>query len=87
MRGEEIPLAARVTAIADVFDALVSPRCYKNSWTFGRAMNLLDEEAGKHFDPALVECMHEIGGMLRLIYDRFPENAKEGAEGEDRAIA
>jgi HD-GYP domain-containing protein (c-di-GMP phosphodiesterase class II)/phosphoribosyl 1,2-cyclic phosphodiesterase len=81
LRGEEIPLAARVTAIADVFDALVSPRCYKNAWTFGQALTLLDKEAGKHFDPALVECMRDIGGMLRPIYDRFPENAPAEEEG------
>ncbi|MDR1163230.1 MAG: HD domain-containing protein [Candidatus Accumulibacter sp.] len=77
LSGEEIPLAARVTAVADVFDALVSPRCYKKAWTFEQAMELLDKEAGQHFDPMLVKCMHEIAGLLPMIYKRFPENFEE----------
>lgn len=52
--GEDIPLAARIVAIADVFDALTSERPYKKAWTVEDAMNLLEEEAGKHFDPNLV---------------------------------
>jgi response regulator RpfG family c-di-GMP phosphodiesterase len=87
--GEAIPLAARMTAIADVFDALVSPRCYKRPWTFEEAMNLLLKEAGEHFDPALVECMAEIGDMLPLIYSRFPDEppntGNAGENGRDGA--
>ena len=70
--GESIPLGARIVAIADVFDALVSPRCYKKAWSFADALDLLREEAGAHFDPALVECMLELRDMLPLIYGRFP---------------
>ncbi|MDR0827756.1 MAG: HD domain-containing protein [Desulfovibrio sp.] len=73
LAGEDIPLGARVTAIADVFDALVSPRCYKKPWTFEEALNLLRKEAGEHFDAELVGCMEEISGLLQLIYDRFPD--------------
>lgn len=73
LAGALIPLSARITAIADVFDALVSPRCYKEPWTFERAQNLLREEAGKHFDPELVECFLEIMDTVSMIYQRFPD--------------
>ena len=79
LSGEDIPLAARITAVADVFDALVSPRCYKEPWSFERALNLLREESGKHFDPMLVDCMLEISDMLHMIYARFPDESTEPA--------
>jgi response regulator RpfG family c-di-GMP phosphodiesterase len=66
-------LGARVVAIADVFDALLSPRCYKKPWSFSEALDLLRKEAGEHFAPALVECMLELRDMLPLIYERFPD--------------
>ncbi len=53
--GEHIPLAARIMALADVFDALTSKRCYKDVFSFERAKSILLEEKGKHFDPLLVE--------------------------------
>ncbi|MDR2800486.1 MAG: HD domain-containing protein, partial [Desulfovibrio sp.] len=71
--GESIPLGARMVAVADVFDALVSPRCYKKPWSFAEALELLRKEAGEHFDPHLVECMVEIRDLLPLIYERFPD--------------
>ncbi len=52
--GEEIPLEGRIAAIADVFDALTSNRPYKKAWTIEAAMDLIESEAGKHFDPELV---------------------------------
>ncbi len=52
--GEEIPLSARIVAIADVFDALTSERPYKKAWTVEKTMELIEYEAGKHFDPDLV---------------------------------
>ena len=73
LAGESIPLAARVTSVADVFDALVSFRCYKDPWPFDDAMNYLRQESGVSFDPLLVECMVEMRDMLRLIYARFPD--------------
>ncbi len=55
IKGEEIPLSARIMAIADVFDALVSKRSYKEPFTIDQAMNIIQEGAGKHFDPELVK--------------------------------
>ena len=71
--GETIPLAARITAIADVFDALVSPRCYKTPWSFEKAEEILHKDAGSHFDPELVTCFSEIMDTVKLIYQRFPD--------------
>ncbi|MDL2271785.1 HD domain-containing protein [Desulfovibrio sp. OttesenSCG-928-I05] len=77
MEGEAIPLSARITAIADVFDALVSPRCYKQPWSFEKAQALLREEAGQHFDAELVECFAAITDTVHMIYERFPDNAPQ----------
>ena len=77
MAGDEIPIAARITAIADVFDALVSPRSYKAAWPHERALTLLREEAGSHFDPNLVACLEEIMDVVAKIYERFPDAEPE----------
>ncbi len=55
LRGEEIPVSARIMAIADVFDALVSPRCYKDAYSSEEAFNLIRQSSGTHFDPVLVD--------------------------------
>lgn len=55
LRGEDIPLLARVLAIADVYDALTSERSYRQPWTHERAVAYIVEQAGVHFDPACVE--------------------------------
>ncbi len=55
LKGEEIPLHGRIAAIADVFDALTTQRPYKEAWPVEKALNLLNEESGKHFDPKLIE--------------------------------
>jgi hypothetical protein len=54
LKGTDIPLEGRITAITDVFDALVSKRPYKEPWTNEKAFAFLEEEAGKHFDPELI---------------------------------
>ena len=55
LAGENIPLSARIMAVADVFDALVSKRSYKEGFPLEKAMNIIVEESGTHFDPQLVE--------------------------------
>ena len=54
LAGEDIPLSARIMAIADVYDALISERCYKKSIPPEQAMTVIEEGSGTHFDPALV---------------------------------
>ena len=55
LKGEEIPIAGRIVAIADVFDALTSVRPYKPAWSLEDTLALIQRESGKHFDPHLVE--------------------------------
>ena len=54
--GEDIPIVARVVAVADVFDALVSERPYKHAWTIEDAVTYLQTQRGKHFDPVCVDA-------------------------------
>ncbi|WP_028579217.1 response regulator [Desulfogranum japonicum] len=55
LKGEDIPLVGRIAAVADVFDALISKRPYKEAWPVEKAVALFKEESGQHFDPALIE--------------------------------
>ncbi len=73
LAGEEIPLSARLTTVADVFDAMVSPRCYKEPWSRERTIKMMWEESGKHFDPELVDILREITDIITMIYDRYPD--------------
>ncbi|HEV8694268.1 MAG TPA: HD domain-containing phosphohydrolase, partial [Lysobacter sp.] len=53
--GDHIPLCARIVAVADVYDALTSLRPYKKAWTSAQAFEYVTTQAGRHFDPRLVE--------------------------------
>lgn len=59
LKGEEIPLVGRIVAIADVFDALTSKRCYKPAFPVEEALNIIEEGKGKHFDPKLVDIFFD----------------------------
>lgn len=70
-RGEEIPLSARVVALADVFDALTSVRPYKVAWSFEDSLAYVEERSGTHFDPAVVSCLRPCLGQVRSIVESF----------------
>ena len=72
LKGEEIPLIARITTVCDVYDALVSERSYKKAWSKGKAQNYLRENAGIVFDPKLVE----------IFLESLAENEKVKQEAE-----
>jgi putative nucleotidyltransferase with HDIG domain len=78
---EEIPLAARIIAVADVFDALTQPRKYKEAMRVEEALEKLDEGAGRQFDPRLVE-MVESGPVLA----RWTEIALQGQRDEQQHL-
>lgn len=59
LKGEEIHIYGRITAVADVFDALGSPRAYKKPWVINDILKYFREERGKHFDPDLVDILFE----------------------------
>ena len=79
LKGENIPLEARVMAIADVYDALVSKRCYKDAFSFEDAYNIIDSSMGKHFDPSLKKYFDQSRAELEAYYKK--ECAAENAEG------
>ncbi|WP_348708712.1 two-component system response regulator [uncultured Pseudoalteromonas sp.] len=67
LKGEEISIEGRIVAIADVFDALTSKRPYKKAWSIEEALDLLKDEAGKHFDPQLVDLfIGQIGSIIEI---------------------
>lgn len=69
LKGKDIPLSARIVAIADVFDALTSARPYKEAWPVDKAFDYLREESGKHLDPELVDVMLSIRKSIVKIRD------------------
>ena len=74
-RGEAIPLAARICAVADVYDALASPRSYKDPFPDEKCLAILEKDAGTHFDPEIVEIFIEIFDVIKAIRDKFKETA------------
>lgn len=68
LKGEDIPLSARVMAVADVFDALVSKRSYKEPFTFDKAVEIVREGAGSHFDPAVVTAFVDALPQIKEIH-------------------
>lgn len=67
LAGENIPVEARIMALADVFDALVSKRCYKEAFTFDKAFSIIEEGLGTQFDPVLgkifIDCRKELESL------------------------
>jgi two-component system response regulator RpfG len=73
LAGVDIPLVARIVAVADVFDALTSNRPYKRAWTFQDALHYVQSESGKHFDPACVRAfelrLDAVAAIMRELGD------------------
>lgn len=74
LRGEEIHVYGRIIALADVFDALYSPRVYKEAWNIDRVIDLMKDERGKHFEPALVDIFLDHVDEFVAIYNQYPAN-------------
>ncbi|MEJ2644680.1 MAG: response regulator [Gammaproteobacteria bacterium] len=69
LRGEEIPLVARIVAIADVYDALTSERPYKQPWSVDDAVRFMNAERGKHFDPRCLDAFNsQLDKVLKIQY-------------------
>ena len=80
LRGNDIPLEGRLMAIADVYDALISPRPYKPAFTHEKACQIIEESAGTHFDPVLVE-------VFRRIKNDFSRIAREKLEWDVATVS
>ena len=74
--GEDIPLLARILCVADSFDAITSKRCYKDATGLERAFNILQEEAGKQFDPYLsIQFIQAVqNGKIRFLINSRGDN-------------
>jgi putative two-component system response regulator len=75
--GQDIPLAARIVAIADVFDALTSVRPYKAAWSVERARQTIVDDAGKHFDPELIQAFLKALPDMLEVMDCYVEHSVE----------
>ena len=73
LKEEQIPLSARVMAVADVFDALLSRRSYKEPFSFEKAMSIIKEGSGKHFDPKVVSAFEAASEEIKKISERFAD--------------
>ena len=71
LNGKNIPIYGRITAIADVFDALGNDRAYKKAWELDKILELFKDERGKHFDPKLVDIFFENMDKFLEIRDRY----------------
>lgn len=71
--GEAIPLWGRITAVADVYDALSCHRVYKEAWPQDRVLIEIRAQSGLHFDPEMVDCFFEALPSLRQIFERYPD--------------
>lgn len=71
--GDDIPIEARVVALADVFDALTTKRCYKASYNLETSREIIESEAGKHFEPSLVQAHFDHWHRFVEIFERYGE--------------
>ena len=73
LKGEEIPLEARIMALSDVFDAIVSERCYKEPSSFDEAFEIIRENLGKHFDPVIgkifIDCRPQLEEYYKSVFN------------------
>ncbi len=73
LKGEEIHIFARITAVADVFDALGSDRIYKKAWEDEKIFELFNSEKGEHFDPKVIEALFHSLDEIKTIRERFKD--------------
>jgi putative two-component system response regulator len=73
MKGAEIPLAARILTICDVYDALTSERVYKEAWSHDRTEVTIRDSAGRQFDPELVDAFFENQNELTAIREKYTD--------------
>ena len=80
MAGTDIPVEARIVALADVFDALTTKRCYKEAFSEARSLDIIQKDSGRHFDPELVQALLDNLEKFREIHDRYADPTEDEAE-------
>ena len=79
LKGKDIPLHGRIMAIADVYDALVSDRPYKNAFEHERALEIIAKSKGSHFDPQIVDVFLEVGDLFAAVNSSLSPASEDGA--------
>ena len=74
LKGQDIPLVGRIAAVADVYDALINKRPYKNAWEVEEAISIIRESSGTHFDPDIVEVFMKSLQEIKGIQEKYYEN-------------
>ncbi|MBF0473662.1 MAG: HD domain-containing protein, partial [Nitrospirae bacterium] len=77
LKGEDIPISGRIMAIADVYDALISKRVYKSPMPHKKAVDIIVEGRGSHFDPYMIDTFLEIEDDFRTIALEFADFDEE----------
>lgn len=79
LAGDDIPLSARLMAVADVYDALISKRVYKPAFPHDKAVSIIKDGSGSHFDPRVVEAFLTVEDEVKAIATRFSDETTEAA--------
>ena len=87
LQGDDIPISARLMAVADVYDALTTKRAYKSAMTHEQALHIIGEERGAHFDPDIVDAFMECEDKFRAIANRYKDSQQALVQQTARMIA
>ena len=86
LAGEAIPLAARIAAVADVYDALACDRVYRKAWPHEKAMGYIRENIGSYFDPDVVNVLVQKDDEFRRLNRRLAEEAAVRHERQEPLV-
>jgi HD-GYP domain-containing protein (c-di-GMP phosphodiesterase class II) len=81
-QGEEIPIAGRIVALADVYDALISRRVYKIPWTEEMTIDYIKGQVGKHFDPQVVDAFFAIYDVITAIREKYQDDGTPSGQNK-----
>ncbi|MFW5807712.1 MAG: HD domain-containing phosphohydrolase [Spirochaetota bacterium] len=73
LSGSEIPLPGRIVAIADVYDALICKRVYKEQWPEEEVLQYMTDQSGLHFDPEIIDAFMDVHEVIKAIRNRYPD--------------
>ena len=80
LKGTDIPISGRLMAVADVYDALISKRVYKPAFSHDKAMGILREGAGSHFDADVIAALNACEDQFKAVAERYGDAHTQAAE-------
>lgn len=84
LKGDGIPLGARIIAVAEVYDSLISQRCYRDGWTHMEAVEHIEKLAGSHFDPEVVKAFLNVESQIGLLSENHDSHADSEQNDDDQ---